>query len=270
MPLVSPKSQLEEVRKNFKAIPHFNVNNLEMVKSVVEVVEKENQPAFLAVTENAIRYAGFDYLINIVRTAGELSKIDLFLHLDHGKSRNVIIKAIENGFNSIMYDGSSLPFEKNITKTKEFKEKIGNQDIALEAEIGHVGKVTGDEGFLSQPDKVVEFVQKTKVDMLAVSIGTVHGLVKDQQLDYQRLREIREKVDIPLVIHGCSGLEQKDISSLVFNGANKFNFDSEIRAAFMEGLRENINEPDPRRALSASMMEMKEVIGQKIDWLNKK
>ncbi len=268
MPLISPKKHLEEAKSNFTALPHFNVNNLEMVKSVVEVVNEKSQPAFLAITENAIKYAGFEYLVDIVKTAGKLSKTDLFLHLDHGKSKSVIKKAIEAGFNSIMYDGSSLPESENIAKTKEIKKMIGEKDTVLEAEIGHVGKLSGDEGLLSQPEDVEEFIKQTNADTIAVSIGSVHGIVKDQQLDFKRLEEIREKVDVPLVIHGCSGLEEKEIKKLVASGANKFNFDSEIRAAFMEGLRENINESDPRRVLSASMMEMKEVIKQKINWVN--
>jgi ketose-bisphosphate aldolase len=267
--LVSPQKGFKKLVRNKEALAHFNVNNLEMVKAVSETAEKMNQSVFIAVTENAIEYAGFDYLINIIKTAGKESSTDLYLHLDHGKSASIIKRAIKSGFNSIMYDGSSLPIAENIAKTKEIKQLIGTREIVLEAEIGHVGKLTDeDRGMLSQPKEVREFVKKTGADMVAVSVGTVHGIVKDQKIDFGLLAEIRSSVDLPLVIHGCSGLSQDQVRRLIDHGGNKFNFDSEIRAAFMNGLRENISESDPRRALSASMTEMRTVVEQKLNWLS--
>lgn len=265
--LTSPKQHLLKTKDSQKAFPHFNVNNLEMVKAVVETVEQLDQPTFIAVTENAIEYAGFDYLVNIIKTAGEQTKTDLFLHLDHGRSSKIIKRVIEAGFNSIMYDGSSLSVEDNIAKTKEIKQMIGEKDVVLEAEIGHVGRQVGNRNLLSQPAQVKNFVAETEIDMVAVSVGTIHGIVKNQKIDYGLLKEIREIVDIPLVMHGCSGLAKKEMIKLVKNGANKFNFDSELRQAFMDGLRENIDQSDPRRALTGSMMEMGEVVKEKINWL---
>jgi ketose-bisphosphate aldolase len=194
-----------------------------------------------------------------------LAGVDLYLHLDHGKSFKIIEKAIEYDFDSIMYDGSSLPKNENIAKTRQVKEMIGSREIVLEAELGHVGRQVDDDGLLSNPEDADDFAQKTEVDLLAVSIGSVHGIVKNQDLDYDRLAQIREQVDIPLVIHGCSGLDNVQIKKLVEGGANKFNIDSEIRKAFMDGLRENVKESDPRRALGASIMEMKEVVKDKIE-----
>jgi len=236
-----------------------------MVKAVAGAADELDQPAMIAITENAIAYAGFEYLVNIIKTAQKLASVDLYIHLDHGKSFKIIEKAIEYDFDSIMYDGSSLPENENITKTKQVKEMIGTKEIVLEAELGHVGRQVDDESLLSNLEDVDDFAQKTKVDLLAVSIGSVHGIVKNQDLDYDLLAQVRKQVDIPLVIHGCSGLGNNQIKKLIDSGGNKFNIDSEIRKAFMDGLRENVNESDPRRALSASIMEMEEVVKDKIE-----
>ncbi len=259
----NPKSYLEEAQEKNTALAHFNINNLEMLKAVTEGAESQHKPIFVAITETAIDYAGFDYLVDLVRTAAKLVEVDLFLHLDHGKSLKTIEQANKNGFSSIMFDGSSLPLKENIEQTKRAREIVSNK-ICLEAELGHVGREDDESGILTDPEEAVQFVNETQIDSLAVSIGTIHGQVENQELDYQRLKKIDQSIDLPLVIHGSSGLTDDQIEKLKENGANKFNTDTEIRLAFMRGIKQYINEIDPRRALRAAMKEMRTVVEDKI------
>jgi len=262
--LKNPKPFLEKAQKENKALAHFNINNLEMVKAVSEGAESQNQPIFIAVTETAIEYAGLDYLVNLVKTASEQVKVDTFLHLDHGKSLKTVERAVEKGFTSIMFDGSALPLTENIAQTREARKIIGDRDICLEAELGHVGRQDDQTEILTDPQTVVEFISQTTIDSLAVAVGTVHGPVKNMDLDYQRLKEIDQSTSVPLVIHGGSGLKPEQIEKLKKNGANKINIDSEIRLAFMRGIKQQIAEIDPRRGLRAAMNEMRTVVEEKI------
>jgi len=262
--IINPKQALEQAREQGRALAHFNINNLEMVKAITQAAQGQDQPVFLAVTENAIKYAGLDLLVSIVQSVAKQIKVDLFLHLDHGKNMEVITKAIESGFSSIMFDGSQLSLEENIAQTIKVKELIKDKDIALEAEIGHVHYPGKTETELTEPKQAAEFAKRTKVDSLAVAVGTIHGLVKQANVDTKRLQEIKALVKVPLVIHGCSGLVDQQLKDLKQAGANKFNFDSEIRAAFIAGIKEKIEEKDPRIMLKAAMTNMREVARHKI------
>jgi len=265
--IISPKEKLIEARKNGYAIGHFNVNNMEMIKAVTEAANEEKEFVIIAVTKNAIRYAGIDFLSTLVKTAEKNVSVNLSLHLDHGKSIATVKRAIECGFTSIMIDGSALPYEENVSITREVvkmaKEKNG---ICVEAELGHVGRIdtASDRGYLTNPELAKDFIEKTGVDTLAVSIGTIHGYVTDLALDFERLREISKRVENPLVLHGGTGVEDEDIKKLIDFGISKINIDTEIRLAFMQGLKQNIMETDPRKPLRAAMDEMKLVVKDKI------
>lgn len=265
--IISPKSHLIKAREQHHALPHFNVNNLEMIKAVTEAANKEKQFVFLAITENAIRYAGMDFLTALAGAADKNVSIDFALHLDHGKSMATIKNCIENGFSSIMIDGSALPYEENIRLVKEVVGMAKSEDgICVEAELGHVGRVdtASDKGFLTDPELAKDFVEKTGIDSLAVSIGTVHGYVTNLELDFERLKKIAELVSIPLVLHGGTGVESEDIKKLIAGGISKINIDTEIRLAFMQGLKQNIMETDPRKPLNAAMDEIRVVVENKI------
>lgn len=262
--LTDPKKHLKKAVARNSALAHFNVSNLETVRVVAETADRLKEPVFIAVTENALSYAGFNYLVGLIKTAGQETETDLFLHLDHGRDISVIKEAVKAGFTSIMFDGSALPLTENISQTKRIKRFIKDRPIALEAEIGHVGRLKGDSKSLTDPAEVGKFVQETKVDSLAVSIGTVHGYVKKQCLDFQRLKEIRSQINTPLVIHGCSGLDDEQIKKLINAGANKLNIDSALRLAFMTALKEKIEVNDPRKALTAAMAKMSIVVSDKI------
>lgn len=263
--LKNPKEIYQKKKQENGALGHFNVNNLEMVKAVTQAAETKDEPIFVAVTETALSYAGFDYLVNLVKTAGKVAKTDIFLHLDHGKSLKMIERCIEAGFNSIMYDGSSLPFEENIEETNKVSEMIEDKDISLEAELGHVGRQGDETEILTDPRDVEAFVKETDIDSLAVAVGTIHGSVEDMQLDYGRLKKISNITVRPIVIHGGSGLSGEQIKKLVKHGANKFNFDSDIRLAFMDGFKKHVDETDPRRPLGAAIKDMQAVVEEKID-----
>jgi len=260
----NPKQALEQAREQGKALAHFNINNLEMVKAVTQAAEGQAQPVFLAITENAIKYAGLKYLVCMAQSAAKQVKVDLFLHLDHGKDLGVIKQVIQAGFSSIMFDGSQLSLEENIAQTLKVKELIKDKDIALEAEVGHVHYPGKTETELTEPKQAAEFAEKTKVDSLAVAVGTAHGITKEAVLDLKRLQQIKDLISTPLVIHGCSGLTDQQITDLKQAGASKFNIDSELRAAFVAGLKQEIDAKDPRVILRASMANMRELVRNKI------
>ncbi len=263
--LKNPKEIYEKKKKENGALGHFNVNNLEMVKAITKAAENKDRPVFVALTETALSYGGFEYLVNLVKTAGKITRTDIFLHLDHGKSLKTIEKCVKAGFNSIMFDGSSLPFKENVKETNKVSQMIADKDISLEAELGHVGRHGDETEILTESEDVETFVKKTDIDSLAVAVGTIHGSVKNMQLDYKRLKKISDITDKPIVIHGGSGLSDKQIKKLIECGANKFNFDSDIRLAFMEGFKRHTDETDPRRPLTAAMKEIQRVVEEKID-----
>jgi len=258
---LNPIQLLLDAQRKKNAIGHFNIFNMESAKAVVSAIGKAKKPAFVAITETTIRYAGLGCIVGIVK---ELTKAQFnhsgskaILHLDHGKSVETIKRAIEAGFSSVMIDGSALSLEENIELTKQVVKIAHKSEIAVEAELGHVGRV-GEiipKHYLTNPKTAEEFVEKTGVDSLAVAVGTIHGLVTKVKIDFERLRRIRQGVPVPLVIHGGTGLGDVALKDLIEAGATKINIDTALRIAFMRGLRQNITESDPRKPLTSAMDE---------------
>jgi fructose-bisphosphate aldolase class II len=275
MPFVTVKEILQDARKGSYAVGAFNTNNMEIVQAIVEAAVEENSPVILQASQGALKYAGIEYITAMVKAAAEIAPIPIALHLDHGTSFEQIVKCIRYGFTSVMIDGSKYPLEENIRITKKVVEIAGAVGVSVEAELGKIGGTEDDisvsekEAYMTDPQEAVRFVKETGIDSLAIAIGTAHGPYKGEpKLDFDRLEKISSLVDIPLVLHGASGVPEDSIRKAVERGICKINIDTDIRQAFARAVREflekNPKEYDPRKILGPAKEEMKKVIREKI------
>lgn len=276
MLFVPNKLLLEKAMAEGYAVGAFNTNNLEITKAIVAAARELESPLILATSEGAINYAGINNLRAIAEIAAEESGLPLSLHLDHGTSLEIVMRCIRHGWSSVMYDGSKLPFEENIANTRQVVELAHLVGVSVEGELGRlVGvedniSVTEREAAMTNPDQAQEFVKRTGVDALAVAIGNAHGFYKGEpQLDFIRLEQIRARVEVPLVLHGASGIPDEGIRRAVKIGVDKINIDTEVRAAFQKAvasfLAENPQVIDPRKILGPAIKAMSEVVKSKIE-----
>jgi len=295
--LVTNRDLLFSAKRNAYAVGAFNINNLESLLAVVEAAVEEKSPVIVAVTPSAIKYAGLSYLAKIVKTAAEITSVPMSLHLDHGENFETVSKCVEAGFTSVMIDGSFLKFKENVALTKRVVDFAHPKRVSVEAELGRLAGVEEStveekEAVLTDPKAAEEFVEQTSVDALAVAIGTSHGAYKfkaEPKLDFERLRHIRERVNVPLVLHGASsvpkgiiekaikygaelagakGIPEEHIKKAISLGIAKINIDTDLRLAFTATIREFLaNSPkefDPRKILGPAKEAMKEVVKGKM------
>lgn len=298
MPLVSLLEMYKPANEQRYAIGQFNVNNLEFIQSALEAAEELKSPIILAASTSAIKYAGFEYLVNIVRTGSSKMTAPVALHLDHGATIDDARKCIDGGFTSVMIDASKESFEENIRITKEVVKLAHPKNIAVEAELGRLGGiedkvvVSEKEAILTNPDEAVRFVKETGCDALAVAVGTSHGAYKfkgEAKLAFDRIEEIKKRVKIPLVLHGASGVG-KDLldkaqkygaklpgakgvpdeayKKAISLGINKINIDTDLRLAWVGAVREVLaikpEEFDPRKILGPAREAVKRVVIEKM------
>lgn len=242
--LTTSKELLLDAQKNHYAVGAFNVENMEMVQAVVAAAEQLRAPVILQTTPGTLQYAGMEYFLANVSVAAKNARVPVVMHLDHGNSFGLAMQALRTGYTSIMIDGSKLPFEQNIALSKAVADACHPSGIPVEAELGKVGGkeddlvVTGDSPY-TDPDEAAQFVQETGVDSLAVGIGTAHGFYKGEpRVDVQRLKEIRQKVSIPLVLHGTSGVPDETVRACIANGICKVNYATDLRVAFSRGVKD--------------------------------
>ncbi|ACL71019.1 class II fructose-1,6-bisphosphate aldolase [Halothermothrix orenii] len=273
--LVSSKEMLQKAMKEGYAIASFNVHNLETFKGVMEGGIKEKAPVIIQTTPGTLRHVGIRYMVAMARAAQHEYDIPFALHLDHCTDIETIKKCIDLGYTSVMVDGSKLPFEENIAFTKEVVAYARDRGVQVEAELGKIGgqeddlKVDEREATLTDPDKAVEFVDRTGVDSLAIAIGTAHGMYKgDPEIDYKRLQTIKGKLEVPIVLHGASGLKDDVIEKTVQFGVNKVNIATDLKNAFGAALkthfREKPEELDPRKYFKTARKAISEVTAHKI------
>ena len=213
--LATLRQVLSKAQKAKYAVGAFNINNLEIMQSIVNAAKKLNSPVILQTSEGAIAYAGIKYLKCLVSQAAQDNRIPIVLHLDHGRNPEIIRQAIKTGYTGVMIDASHLPFDKNIAMTKKITAMAHAKGISVEGELGTIGgaeeKIAARRIIYTDPAAAKEFVEKTGVDALAVAIGTSHGAYKfagTAKLDIARLQEIKQKVKVPLVLHGASGVPE--------------------------------------------------------------
>ncbi|EKQ69319.1 ketose-bisphosphate aldolase [Leptolyngbyaceae cyanobacterium JSC-12] len=244
--LASTQELLETARRNIYAIGAFNVYNLEGVKAVVNAAEVSRSPTMLQLHPSALKYGKLP-LVALCLEAANTATVPISVHLDHSTSAKDIRLALEAGVRSIMVDGSPMPYAENRKFTQEMTELAHRYGAVVEAEIGRISgtedglTIAEKEAKMTDPNQALEFVQQTRVDSLAVTIGNVHGEYKSPpRLDFERLHRIRHLLDIPLVLHGASGLPESMIHHSIQLGVCKFNVNTEVRQAYMQALKDEI------------------------------
>ncbi len=280
--LVSMKEMLLDAKKNHYAIPAFDVSNYEMMKSVLEACEEMRSPALLMALEVDLKGRNLNLIADMVKAACNYFSVPVCLHLDHAIDLELIKRAQSAGFSSVMFDGSTLPFEDNAIKTKEVVDFAHANGLTVEAELGHVGNaMVGNEAkgvvmdedpetTLTLPDEVVKFVDITKVDALAIAIGTAHGVYKKTPtLRIDRLDQITSVSDVPLVLHGGSGTPDEQMKNAIHHGITKINIFSDVVGALNSGLKTKLNAIEnistwPAFVFEDAREKMREVVREKI------
>jgi fructose-bisphosphate aldolase class II len=279
------------------AVGAFNIHNMESLQAVISAAHEENSPVIVAVTPSAIKYAGLAYLVELVKTAARLTSVPMSLHLDHGMDVETVTKCLAAGFTSVMIDGSHLDFNENIAVTKKVVELAHEKGVSVEAELGRLTRVEDasleEKGaILTDPEAAKEFVERTSIDALAVAIGTSHGAYKfkgEPRLDFGRLKQIRERIDTPLVLHaasgvprwaiekatrygaqltGAKGVPDEGIKQAIRQGIAKINIDTDIRLVFTATVREVLvttpTQFDPRKILGPARDAMRDIVKDKM------
>jgi len=273
--LVNSKEILIAAKSRKYAIPQFNINNLEWTKYILEKCQEMKSPVILGVSEGANKYmGGFNTVVKIVEgLINDLNiTIPVCIHLDHGSSIENCIKAIDAGYTSVMIDASKYSLEDNIMITKKVVEYAHTKNVTVEAEIGHIG---GSEDGLNdnigyaKVDDVIKLVKNTNIDSIAPALGSVHGLYKGEpNLDFNRMKIINEKTNLPLVLHGGTGIYDEQIKESINCGISKININTDIQIVWNDAIRKFINTNpnvyDPRKIIGSGKKAIQDKIKEKI------
>ncbi|MFA5637562.1 MAG: class II fructose-1,6-bisphosphate aldolase [Anaerovoracaceae bacterium] len=299
MALVTPDKMFQKALKEDYAVGAFNVNNMEIIQGIVDAAKEENAPLILQVSAGARKYARPAYLVKLVEAAILDTGLDIVLHLDHGEDFEICKKCVDDGFTSVMVDGSKYPFKENVALTKEVVEYAHAHGVSVEAELGRLAGIEDNvsvdkrSASFTDPDEAAEFVKLTAVDSLAIAIGTSHGAYKfkgDPYLDFERLKIINKLIpDTPLVLHGAStvlpefvslcnryggdipgakGVPEEMIREAVKHGVCKVNIDTDLRLAMTAEIRKHLTDHpedfDPRKYLGPARDAIQAMVSHKI------
>lgn len=273
--LISTKELLLDAQRKRYAVPAFNAHNMETIQTIAEAAAELRSPVIIAATPGTMKYAGAEFFIKLVEVCSNKYNIPIAVHLDHHEKYEEIASAIDFGTKSVMIDASHFDFEENIEKVKKVVEYAHRHGVTVEGELGILGGQEDDlirdekDSRYTNPAQAKEYVEKTGIDSLAIAIGTAHGVYKEEpNLDFQRLKEIRALVDIPLVLHGASGVPANQIKKAIELGITKVNIATELKMPFAQALREvlvkNPEESDPRKYFGPAKNAMKKVVIEKI------
>lgn len=276
MSLVNMSAMLEKAKKEKYAVGQFNINNLEWTQAILEVAQEQNSPVILGVSEGAAKYmGGFNTVVKMIEGLmidKEIS-VDVAIHLDHGSSFEKCQAAIDAGFTSVMIDGSKHPIAKNIEVTKEVVDYAHARNVSVEAEVGIVGGeedgVVGDGVVYADAKECLAITKETKIDFLAPALGSVHGPYKGEpKLGFKEMEEISNLINLPLVLHGGSGIPDYQIQKSISLGTSKINVNTECQQAFTKTVREVLNNDDkvydPRKYIKPGKESIKEVVLEKM------
>jgi fructose-bisphosphate aldolase class II len=275
MNLVPMADILQDAHKKNYAVGGFNINNMEFLQGIMMGAEELDSPVILQASEGAIRYIGIDYVMQMVEAATKDIDIPVALHLDHGSDFESIMKCIRAGFSSVMIDASKMSFEENIALTKKVVEAAHSVGVSVEAELGTIGGTEDDhtveekDAMYTDPDQAKEFVDATGVDALAIAIGTAHGVYEGEpELDFERLDTIKKLIDMPVVLHGASGISAEDLKTGVKYGVNKVNVNTDFQQSFTAKIKEVFAEKpelyDPRKYCGPGREAIAEKVKEKI------
>lgn len=265
--MINVVQELKKARAHGYAIGAFNTSNLEVTKAICSAARKAKYPILIQTTPSAIEYAGLSQIFDIVTNEIKETGIKAAIHLDHAKDFDLIKNCVEIGYKSIMFDGSAHSFDENVSMTEKVVSFAHRHGVTVEAEIGVIsreegGRYSGRSEY-SAPEEVAQFVGLTNVDSIAVSVGNEHGAPAGERIDENLLRQIAAEVEIPIVIHGASGLRDGAIRIAMDLGAAKFNIDTNIKHAFTSAIEQS-TEVDYRKAIRAGMEEVEEVVAHYI------
>jgi fructose-1,6-bisphosphate aldolase, class II len=299
MPLVTTKEMFEKSMEEGFAIGAFNINNMEIIQGIVDAAQKQNSPVILQASSGAIKYARIKYLMKMVEAAVEETNIPIAIHLDHGPDFETCKMCIDNGFTSVMIDGSKYSFEENVALTKKVVDYAHERGVVVEAELGQLAGIEDDvnvseeDAKYTDPDQAKEFVERTGCDSLAIAIGTSHGAYKfkgEARLRMDILKQVKEKIpNTPIVLHGAStvipelvetcnsyggdipgakGVPDEILHEASLSGVSKINVDTDLRLAFTGEIRKSLAENpsafDPRKYLTPAREKITEVVEHKI------
>ncbi|GLO67689.1 class II fructose-1,6-bisphosphate aldolase [Oceanobacillus kimchii] len=275
MPLVSMKEMLEKGKENGYAVGQFNINNLEYVQAILQAAEEEKSPVILGVSEGAGKYmGGFNVVVAMVKSLMESygTPVPVAIHLDHGSSFQKCAEAIHAGFTSVMIDGSHSPIEENIAVTGKVVELAQIHGVSVEAEVGTVGgEEDGVIGGIKYADleECQRLVKEAEIDCLAPALGSVHGEYQGEpNLGFKEMEEILNAVNVPLVLHGGTGIPTKDIQKAISLGTAKINVNTENQLAQTRAVRKTLEEKpnlyDPRKYLGPGTEAIKETVKGKM------
>ncbi|MBC1479747.1 ketose-bisphosphate aldolase [Listeria seeligeri] len=277
--LYTMKDLLEVGKEHQFAVPAFNICSFDMLKAVMEQVEESNAPVIIEIHPDEIAYLG-DNFVATVREYALRSKVPVVIHMDHGGTVQDVMRAIRNGYTSVMIDASRASYEYNIALTKEVVSLAHKVGVSVEAELGTIGNNGSAEGgadtiVYTDPDQAEDFVKRTGIDTLAVAIGTAHGLYpkdKKPELNMPLLKELNKRLDIPFVLHGGSGNPDKEVSESVQYGVRKVNLSSDLKSVFFEEIRQVLTKNpgmyEPNQVYPSANEKVKEVVRHKLNILN--
>ncbi|HOJ88235.1 MAG TPA: class II fructose-bisphosphate aldolase [Pseudothermotoga sp.] len=276
MPLVGLKELVQKAYKCDYAVPAFNIHTYEDAVAIVKGAEEMKSPVILMASPSAIKHLGIKVAACIMNDLAQRSSVPIVSHLDHATDLDIILKAMKAGFTSVMYDGSNLSFEENVQNTK-FVVKVARAfGVSVEAEIGRVGK--SEEGeqleqILTEPESAKAFFEQTQVDALAVAVGTAHAMQKQEaQINFQRVEQIQKIVDVPLVLHGSSGVPDEDLTRISKMGFGKINIGTVLKTVYVQKIREILlNKPelkDQITLLKDASVAVTQMVKHKIELLN--
>jgi len=277
--ITSVKEILQKAREGGYAVGAFNTVNLETTRAIVEAAKEMRSPIIIQVTEKTMEYAGGRGIFNLIKNDAEFyaPEIPVGIHLDHGKSFEIIKRAIAIGFTSVMYDGSRKNYEDNLMLTREISDYCHEKGVNIQAELGsvpylgeeNIGEIDWNK-YMTDPGQAKQFTEETKIDSLAVAIGNAHGFVRERkEPDYARLEMINNSLKMPLVLHGASDWENGRVAEVIKRGIVCFNVDTAIRLAFTNNLINTIRDQDNisfdlRKLLGDAREAVKEVVKEKI------
>lgn len=275
--IVSVKELLEKAKAGGYAVGAFNTVNLETTRAIINAAKELSSPVIIQMTEKTFDYAGGRAIYHLTKNLAEFyaPEIPIGIHLDHGKSFEVVGRAMDIGFTSVMYDGSRKEYVDNLMMTKKIVDIAHKQGVVVQAELGNVPYIgemqmeTVDwSQYMTDPDQAAQFVKETGIDTLAVAIGNAHGFFRERsEPDYDRLSAVAKLVNVPLVLHGASDWQNGKVAEVIKRGISCFNVDTATRLAFIGGLREALQseeETDLRKVLGKAQSAVTEAVKAKM------
>ncbi|OYD07986.1 class II fructose-1,6-bisphosphate aldolase [Paludifilum halophilum] len=271
MSLVPMTEFLPRAKKEGFAVGQFNMNNLEFTQGIAAAAKEEKSPFIFGVSEGAMRYMGLEYVVAMAEIAAKESGVPVALHLDHGSSFEVAMKCIQAGFSSVMFDGSHYPYEENIRLTREVVKAAHAVGVSVEGELGTIGGVEDDvevdeeDAALAKPSEAIRFWEETRVDAMAIAVGTAHGMYKGEpKIRFDIIDEVAKQIDAPIVLHGGSGVPDSAIQESIVRGVGKINVNTESQVACTNKVRELLDSKpemiDPRKYLGPGRDAIKETV----------